>query len=746
MPYESKKTKKHNEKQAEIEKYVKKYNDSMKHFNIDSNISESYVNELVGEGVGLNLTLHSLDKILWYLKANVSKSAPESDYILENITKYPLLFVEKNLITIRTALKIIDRFRLYSKIDRKTLCKCIITCIVIESPEIYFEKSNFRKEYNYLFNSGRNVLYKDILAKCKIDWGYIHKSNIIDKIGIDRMFENNTRYYTLKNLEDLQKNCGDLLLSLYNDDDDDDDSLDDDSLDDDDDINDSLDDDDYDSLDDDDDINDSLDDDDYDEEYIERFIDNYTTKKRDKIPQFEFNKEQHQAIIHLIQNRFSILTGLPGTGKTEVIDCVVQYMETKLNYKNICLTAPTGLATKNLVARCKIDKNSNICVNSFKLIKNTFPKIKESMDANSDSSMHNKDFERYTDELAKETDFNKRLLIMNEQDKLTFYKNKPDIIILDEASMITLPNFYELLTYCKSFKCKLILLGDPNQLPSIGKGQPFIDIIDSEIFTVNKLTTIMRNNGKLKETILSICNGNECIIQEDTTISWKPLKEIATIDTEDKLYDMLEPFIQTNKLDKLNTKFISPCRKGLFGIDTLNKVLQNIYNLEGDDIAIQYRKYRVGDIIIRTKNSYNDDGCFANGDTATIKNVETNHNDEITIIIEYDTPDEEPHNSKEHKISPSTLNEEFELAYALTIHKTQGSGYDNTVLLLDSHSSHNFMWNKPDAKKLFYTGISRAKQKCYLFYEDTILKNINTKSLDFKSKTIFMTEFNDYEI
>lgn len=727
----SKKTRLHEQKEDEIINFVKDYNESMKYWNIKSKVTKKYITELVGYGAKLNISLGNLLKIKWYLRNNVM-----SDLYLEKIVIKPLDFINKGLLTIKQALKIIDRFKL-NNIDRNTLCKSIISDIIINEPEIYFEKSRLK---NFYFrNIDKHCEYKSLLKTLGINWIHIVNSKTIEQTCSIRYFDSKP-YYTLKELENIQKQCGDLLLNLYHSDNDSDEVIE----------NYGSDTDSeyfyYSGSDTDSSLSDTIDvRDDYmsiDSNVIDEHIDDYLHIKQQSNHNFHFNTEQLSSIKNLIKNKFSVLVGKPGTGKTEVIDCVARFFEKKLKFKNICLTAPTGLATKNLVDRCKdsLDINHYICCNSFKLIKYTFPKIKESINNNnSDNDREDKILE-LTDKIANEMNEGKKRIYSYELDKLTYFKNKPDCIILDEASMITIIDFNELLKFCKIFKCRLILLGDPNQLPPIGKGQPLMDLVESNIFEINELTQIMRNSGLLKTTIENICL--EKPISQSFTDNSIVYKNLSCIDD---IIDYLKTFIQENNLNKNNTKFITPCNKGPLGKNELNKILQNIFNIDGDPIDIPYGKfdtqYRKNDLIIRTKNSYDESAIYANGDMACITNIIYDKEDKVfKIEIEYES------DRKSLQIKPDTLKEEFDLSYALTVHKTQGSGFDNTVLFLDNNQGHNFMWNQPNSNKLFYTGLSRAKKKCFIFYKNEIIESINSKSINFKAKSIFMDQFIEFNI
>ena len=109
-----------------------------------------------------------------------------------------------------------------------------------------------------------------------------------------------------------------------------------------------------------------------------------------------------------------------------------------------------------------------------------------------------------------------------------------------------------MLNFCKLFNCILILLGDPNQLPPIGKGQPLTDIVDSNLFEINKLDEIMRNSGLLKTTINDICLGKQiCKSITDSSIVYIDLE---CMDGDDEISEYFKTFIEKHNQDKYNTK------------------------------------------------------------------------------------------------------------------------------------------------------------------------------------------------
>ena len=210
-------------------------------------------------------------------------------------------------------------------------------------------------------------------------------------------------------------------------------------------------------------------DNDIDEDKFTIFITSFENKKK-----YKLTNEQIQAIKFAIIGALAIITGPPGTGKTTIMEAIIEWEQNENPNYNISLQAPTGKAIKGLLEKCKNIKNKDICGTLHKCLLNTFPKIKQEINTG-------------------ET-----------QDKLPHTIHK---IIVDEASMIDIFMFKNLLNFCDYFQCSLLLCGDINQLPPVGKGQPFSCIINSNIFNTHVLTEIKRQDeGKLKDFIININN------------------------------------------------------------------------------------------------------------------------------------------------------------------------------------------------------------------------------------------------
>ena len=329
----------------------------------------------------------------------------------------------------------------------------------------------------------------------------------------------------------------------------------------------------------------------------------------------------------------------------------------------------------------------------------------------------------------------------------------PKLLIIDEVSMIDTFMFQQILKYCQLFNCRLLLFGDENQLPSIGPGCILKNIIISTLFNHDSLVKIKRQDkyGILSKNIKKM-NESKITIDDftDSSMIFIDIKNFGN-DNHDENgngngngneNESIIKLCSKYNLNKENTKFLTYFNKKTYkyNVSDLNKSLQSIFNKRPDNKEIfpnfkyQAEKYlfKEGDKIVRTLNSYTKgDDVRANGEMAQIVHFDYNKN-KITINYSED--------NSEVKINKMELYDEFELAYALTVHKSQGSQFDNIVIFIDINQNS---WDKT----ALYTAISRAKKNCIIVskYEDFLKIQNNRRAIDDKI-SLFLKEFNEYEI
>ncbi|MBQ9181419.1 MAG: ATP-dependent RecD-like DNA helicase [Bacilli bacterium] len=392
----------------------------------------------------------------------------------------------------------------------------------------------------------------------------------------------------------------------------------------------------------------------------------------DKITKLEeennikYNELQKEAIKSALNNNISIITGGPGTGKTTIVKAIVnlykdlhKLSDSKL-IEQIALLAPTGRASKRM--------SESTLIPSF--------------------TIHR--FLKWNKEL-------------NEFSINEYNKDKSKFIIVDEVSMIDIELMDNLLKGLTD-NIQLILVGDYDQLPSVGPGNILKDLIESKKINTIKLDQLYRQNNnsyittlahEIKENDLSInfteprsdyqflaCSANH--IREN-------IKKIALL-------------IKEKDYDYKKVQFMAPMYKGENGIDTLNKDLQEIFNPRNPNKV----EYNYGDVIFRENDKVLQlvnmpDNNIYNGDIGVIKAIVlSNVSKKTEIYVDFD--------SNIVKYNPKDL-VNIKHAYVISIHKSQGSEFDLVVIPI-CYSYKRMLY-----KNLIYTGITRAKKKLILVGE-----------------------------
>lgn len=376
---------------------------------------------------------------------------------------------------------------------------------------------------------------------------------------------------------------------------------------------------------------------------------------------------QKKAIYESLKNGVSILTGGPGTGKTTVIKALIRIFDNiGISY---ALCAPTGRASKRMSEATGCEAKT----------------IHRLLDVSSG------------EEFSDEPKFNK-----NAQDLL-----EEDAIIIDEASMIDVTLFNALLQAIKP-GARIILIGDIDQLPSVGEGNTLNDIIASGQFSVVCLNEIFRqaSNSGIVTNAHKINKGELLDFNEKYDDFFFVQKE------EGKIPEYIADLCK-NRLPKKYGKdiidqiqIISPTKKGMCGTGSLNYIMQESLNPQENNKAQlskgQSRIFRVGDRVMQTKNNYNVEftenkngieiigsGIF-NGDIGTIKAINEN------MIVDF--------GGRIVEYMPSDL-DELDHSYAITVHKSQGSEYPIVIIPVSASCPYMLL-----TRNLIYTAITRAEK------------------------------------
>ena len=374
-----------------------------------------------------------------------------------------------------------------------------------------------------------------------------------------------------------------------------------------------------------------------------------------------YDELQKQAISNFFNNNFSIIVGGPGTGKTTIVKAMVNMFKDYYPYNNLIVVAPTGRAAKRINEICDVEAKTIHSLLRWNLETNTF--------------------------------------VYNIDNPILY-----DTIIIDEFSMVDNNLFASLLKACKNVK-KICVIGDDNQLPSIKPGYVLNDLIESNKFVVTHLISNYRQSSGSE--IISLSND---IINNDIDLS-RYNSDIKFFDVKKdnfNLIDMINDDLNNGfSLDEIQV--LAPMYKGEWGIDNLNIQLQNTFNPKDKDKNEKpYGQYifREKDKILQLKNRPMDD--VYNGDIGILENIDLK---EKSILVNY--------NGIYCFYNYEELIE-LSLAYAMSVHKSQGSEYQVVYFIISRNNLH--MLNK----KLIYTAISRAKVKLTIIGEESIfIQGIN---------------------
>ncbi len=398
-----------------------------------------------------------------------------------------------------------------------------------------------------------------------------------------------------------------------------------------------------------------------------------TISKLEEFYQITYNEEQKEAIKKSYLKDFLIITGGPGTGKTTIMKGICElYREMnhlsyeKLNEK-IALLAPTGRAAK------RMSEATNMTASTIHRF------LKWSKDTNH--------------------------FQVNE-----YNKSKVEFVMIDEASMIDTYLFANLLKGISS-NCKIVIVGDDHQLPSVGPGQVLHDLIESNMLEVVELKELYRQ-GKDSNIISLAYDIRNQRINEDIFNQEEDLTMISC--REEEVIDYIEDIATTYKdISYKKFQILVPMYKGLTGIDEINRRIQEIDNPKENKKKEQKQgevTFREGDKVIQLTNMPEDN--IYNGDIGLIDRISTTNKKEIKIDFD----------SNLVKYTPANYGN-FRLAYAISIHKAQGSEFDIVILPMVKN------YRKMLYQRLLYTAVTRAKKKLYIIGDMDALK-IASKNTD----------------
>ncbi|EOA07575.1 Exodeoxyribonuclease V alpha subunit [Mycoplasma yeatsii 13926] len=392
------------------------------------------------------------------------------------------------------------------------------------------------------------------------------------------------------------------------------------------------------------------------------------------IKDFKYDNSQINALKTFAKNNITIITGGPGTGKTTIIQAIVKLMQKMYKKSKFSISTPTGRAAA---------------------------KIRENFIESEATTIHR----------LLEYDGDENRFLINKHNALSF-----DLLIVDECSMIDNRLFSQFLQSSLKAK-KIVLVGDPEQLPSVNYGNVFFDIIKTNTIPTINLEHIHRqkeNNGII-DLAYMIKNNTFDITKIDQ------LNNVKFIFNTDKEYCLEQ--IKTNYAKDLdfnnpyNTQIICPMYAGTLGINNLNDLIQSNFNFNINDQQKIYQraknKYIESDKIMYLKNDSKLN--ISNGDVGIIDSIIYKNNKFDFAIVNFNNTILEFNNQNFDDLT---------LSYACSVHKTQGSEYDKVILVLDATHFNQFI-----DKKLLYTAITRAKKELIIITkEDIFIQGINRSS------------------
>jgi exodeoxyribonuclease V alpha subunit len=365
--------------------------------------------------------------------------------------------------------------------------------------------------------------------------------------------------------------------------------------------------------------------------------------------QIALASEQRQAIALAVQKKMLVITGGPGTGKTTLINAIIQILEKK--GRAILLAAPTGRAAKRMAETTGHEARTLHRLLEFTPKSNTFARGPS-------------------------------------------HPLEADVVIVDEASMLDTAMTYNLLRALPA-PCQVILVGDVDQLPSVGPGSVLLDFIRSEAVPVVRLSRIFRQ-AEESRIVVNAHRVNQ--------------GELPLVSTEDPEADFFfierqepEDVLSTMKsllTERIPRKFglhptrdiqvLTPMHKGLLGAAALNQELQLLFNPEGPSVVRGNRLFRVGDKVMQVRNDYDLD--VFNGDVGHVAAID---GEERTVTVVFDG---------RNVVYEEAQLDELTLAYACSIHKSQGSEFPCVILPL--HTQHFVMLKR----NLLYTAMTRGRK------------------------------------
>lgn len=395
--------------------------------------------------------------------------------------------------------------------------------------------------------------------------------------------------------------------------------------------------------------------------------------------------EQLMGVKSAMENRLTVITGGPGTGKTTVLNTIISIL--KKQSLEIALCAPTGRAAKRMGQLCDMEAK-------------TIHRLLEMSYSEDDARM---------------------IFGKNE-----YCPIEADVVIVDEMSMVDILLMYHLLKALPD-KCRIILVGDSDQLPSVGAGNVLRDILNSGRTASVRLTKIFRqasesmitqNAHRINAGELPVCNGED----SDFFFLMRTNAADCTNEIMRLCLTRLPGYLKCDPMDCVHV--LCPSRKGPLGTENLNNILQNAFNPPSSNKPELKRKgyvLRQGDKIMQIRNNYDMEwyceskegsGIF-NGDLGIIEEIDARAG-VVRIVFDHEKTVD----------YPVELLDDIELSYAITVHKSQGSEF--TAVVIPMFQCHRNLMTR----NLFYTAVTRAKKLVALVGREDIMQFMTSNNYE----------------
>ncbi|MBN1196458.1 MAG: ATP-dependent RecD-like DNA helicase [Candidatus Aminicenantes bacterium] len=368
--------------------------------------------------------------------------------------------------------------------------------------------------------------------------------------------------------------------------------------------------------------------------------------------------EQREAVHAAVSHPVTVITGGPGTGKTTIIRAVIEtFAASQLRVK---IAAPTGRAAK------RIEEATG------------FPA----------STIH------------------RLLKVSPETRRFTHDESNPlpvDAVVVDEFSMVDIHLFYALLRALDT-RSRLVVIGDKDQLPSVGPGNVLRDMIQSGYFPLVSLHRNFRQTGDslIVENAYRINAGDSLVLKPyDPELDFVFVRVSDPGQAASKVLGILEHLAPRYPVNSSELQILAPMYRGEAGIDRLNAVIQERFNPEPVCLSREQAGFKRGDKVMQLRNDYDRD--VFNGEQGVVADF---NDEEKKIVVDFDG-----------RFTEYTTEEtdDLTLAYAMSIHKSQGSEYDCVILIL--LPQHSVMLNR----EVFYTAVTRARKRLFLISHEAAL-------------------------